>query len=804
MSTVRYSAMFDRLRRRGLAALAGAGAALALAGLIPAGAAGQAAATPAAAPAAAAAAAAATPTPPATTAAAPAVAATTTPAPAIAPIAAPTAVAAPTGVPAERVKDGYTIHETADLGGHIASVDGSGAMYDTLVNIHSGPRVLGETYEMRAAPDSKHMLFDTLFAFTTGFGGDPNNVATLRFSKGKQYDFQGLFRRDRQYFDYNLLGNPLVPSGLVSNGYTFPQLIDSPHMFNTVRRMTDLNLALFPISKFGVRTGYSQVVMQGPTLSSVHEGTEGLLEQNWRNSTDTFVAAADWKPVEKTKLTFEEHIVHYKGNTSFQMSPQGLNLQLANGQPVSLGYDNVTVPANSAASSPCGNSPPILNSATNPPTANPCESGFLQYTRSQPMRTIFPTEEFRLQSASVKKVEMNGRVSYTGANMSMPSYFELFNGLGRSGLRIQTITGNSTAERISVAADFGAVWEITERISVAEQYDYSNFRQPGFNNLITTTQSTTTAAASMLNAPTITAGPTAAASNTFLGQKTETNNVTAEWQASDKVTLSLGYRYRGRTLNVTEAGVTPYTVPIHENGGILDVDLRPASQWRIHGLVEAIYADNEYIQIAPRATQHYQLRASYKPKDWATVSATFNDLERRDNVTLVNHLDHSRSFTAATTIAPNERYGVDLSYGYTDVYSQTTECYYSTVAGTPVPAGTACGSNTILSGFYYDAPTQYGAFSFVLAPVKAVRSNLGYRISSVNGNTVYDNPRQVPGALASQYMSPFGNVAWTVHPGWVWRGEWNYYGYGEAGAIGPTLPRAFHSNVVTIAMHYEF
>ncbi|HEV2679391.1 MAG TPA: hypothetical protein VGV14_02730, partial [Rhodanobacter sp.] len=191
-------------------------------------------------------------------------------------------------------------------------------------------------------------------------------------------------------------------------------------------------------------------------------------------------------------------------------------------------------------------------------------------------------------------------------------------------------------------------------------------------------------------------------------------------------------------------------------------------------------------------------------KDWASVAVTFNDQERRDNVTLVNHLDHNRSFTAAATISPNERYGADVSYGYTDVFSRTTECYYSTVPGPPVPAGTACGSNTILSGFYYDAPTKYGSFAFMVEPVKQVRTNLGYRISSVYGNTVYDNPRQVPGALNSQYMSPFANIAWTVHPGWVWRGEWNYYGYGEGGAIGPTSPRAFHSNVVTIAMHYEF
>lgn len=711
----------------------------------------------------------------------------------------------PTGTtaPAETVKEGYSVHQTADLGGHIASIKGSGAMYDTLVNIHSGPRILGETYDMHAVPNSRHLIFDTLSAFGSGFGGDPNNVATLRFSKGKSYDFQGLFRRDRQYFDYNLLGNPLVPSGLVSNGYTFPQLIDSPHMFNTVRRMTDLNLTILPISKITFRTGYSQNISQGPTLSSIHEGADALLLQNWRNSTDTFLAGLDWKPLTQTRLTFQETITHYKGDTNYQLAPSSLNLQLANGTPVSLGYDNVTVPGNSSASSPCGSKPPILNGTTNPPTANSCINGYLQYSRYEPMRTIFPTEEVRFQSSSIPRIHMNGRFGYTGASMNQPNYFESFAGLlTRLQIEALTVTGYAKAQRVNVAGDFGVLFQLTNKISLSEQYDYSYFRQPGLNIATEIDQKGT----SMIAVPGAPQPAVVSSSFTYLSQKVQTNLVTAAWDASSRATISLGYRYRNRTIVHLAVGDEKPgdVIPIHENGGILNVDLRPSTQWRINGAIEAIYDDNAYVQPNPRQTQHYRLRAAYKPKDWATVSAAFNDLERRDNVYLVNHLDHSRSLTFGATLAPNEHYGLDLNYGYTDVYSQTTECYYSSLGGTPVPDGTACGTNTLLGNFYYDAPTQYGAFSIMLAPVKAVRSNIGYRISGVNGNTVYYNPRQVPGALQSQYMSPYANIAYTVHPGWIWKGDWNYYGYGEDGAIGPTSPRAFHSNVITIAMHYEF
>ncbi len=81
-------------------------------------------------------------------------------------------------------------------------------MYDTMVNLHTGPRVLGETFELHALPGTKNTPLDDMQIFASGFGGDPYNFAKLDFSKSKFYEFSGMFRRDRRYFDYDLLGNP--------------------------------------------------------------------------------------------------------------------------------------------------------------------------------------------------------------------------------------------------------------------------------------------------------------------------------------------------------------------------------------------------------------------------------------------------------------------------------------------------------------------------------------------------------------------------------------------------------------------
>src|SRR5271165_402269 len=58
--------------------------------------------------------------------------------------------------PKDTIKDGYAIHQTADLGGRVVGTSGSGAMYDTLVNLQSGPRILGQTLDMHAVAGTPH------------------------------------------------------------------------------------------------------------------------------------------------------------------------------------------------------------------------------------------------------------------------------------------------------------------------------------------------------------------------------------------------------------------------------------------------------------------------------------------------------------------------------------------------------------------------------------------------------------------------------------------------------------------------
>jgi hypothetical protein len=241
------------------------------------------------------------------------------------------------------------------------------------------------------------------------------------------------------------------------------------------------------------------------------------------------------------------------------------------------------------------------------------------------------------------------------------------------------------------------------------------------------------------------------------------------------------------------------------------------------------------------------------------VSGAFNDLERHNNTNNtgtpsadgpLGHVDHSRNVSLGVVLSPSEHYSFDVNYSYLDVYTSTNICYFS--GASAVIPGTASTTSTgapnlcpsLLTDWgpvkdFMDAPTQFASFGATFSPTKVFRSSVGYRISAVSGNQFFANAQEVNGSLQSAYQTPYVNLAWTVHPGLVWRAEYNYSGYGEGGPSGApfcststlatsavvpcnsatlaglptgltepssglTAPRNFHANNVTLAIHYEF
>src|SRR5215469_13772244 len=234
------------------------------------------------------------------------------------------------------VPDGYTAHHSIEAGGRKTFVSGSDAFYNTLVNFHDGPRVFGESFEMRAMPGTKPKV-DYLKAFGNGFGGDPYVNAKLQTANSKYFEYSGYFRRNRQYWDYNLLANPnlapgksipIGPSNAPTGSLAWGPVNQSPVMFNTVRRMLDNDLTVLPLNPVRMRFAYSHYTMEGPTLSPSYNllKSVALLQQYQRNGSDDYTAAVDWKPDQRTTVSLEQHINHYKMDSYFTLNPNGFKV----------------------------------------------------------------------------------------------------------------------------------------------------------------------------------------------------------------------------------------------------------------------------------------------------------------------------------------------------------------------------------------------------------------------------------------------------------------------------------------------
>jgi hypothetical protein len=752
----------------------------------------------------------------------------------------------------------YLTNGSVELGGHMISRSGSDPMWATLVNQQTGPRMLQALFHAHSSDPRKTPFFDDMTMNSFGYGGEPYATTTLNMFKGKIYKFSADFRRSRSYFDYNLHGNSLIPE----NAVPYVPILHSPHLMNTVRHSIGADLTIAPLSRVSFRAGYWRTSSEGPGFSSnvSKSNTNPLLDQWWRYNDDLYTGGVDWKPFRKTVMDYDQFITNFKQDTTWKLDPGQLAFTLANGTPASQGLNIFTTAANTC----------VVAGTTNT-IKNKC-NGTLDYHRTEPVRTLFPTEQFRFVTAAIPNVSINGRMLYSSGSSELNNYDEYYSGwsdssINTTGRNIITYRGIGdrshlgSLHRINVSGALGITAQVGPKVELSDVVDYRSFRNPGVTQPHQLTQFGTSLANTSnaydaglcpppytssncpLHTTKTAADITQSYRQTYLGQTITSNTALASYSPLQKLKLSLGYRWRDRYIahmqqttttstftppfpnrgacaNVPLSAdgtctVTPASTPawqrdeIHERWGLFGIATQPTAQLNIKLNVEAMSGDKSFTQISPRQLQHYVLRTIYRPNSMVSVAGAVNWLESRNNVEYVHHLAHARDFSFGTTIDPGNKWSLELNYAYDNDFSRTDICYYST---SPLPGAGSCsipGSPDVnLQPFfgngYYNAPSHFGSMSLALAPTKKLQFHSGYSVSASTGASEILNERQVQGSLNSDYHQPFTDVAYEIFPSWYWKAAYNYYGYGEGGPAGPTLPRGFHGDMFTLSVRHDF
>jgi hypothetical protein len=479
------------------------------------------------------------------------------------------------------------------------------------------------------------------------------------------------------------------------------------------------------------------------------------------------------------------------------------------------------------------------------------------------VRTNYPTEQLSFQSNYFKRVDLSGRFSYSSSDSDNPAYLESFAGLiTRSRQAFYTQAGASNAQRISGSADFGMTVRVTDKLHLIDTFRWDNFRIPtGWNYTTNSLFSATLAAKPNAFSPATCPPPFTAATcpqhsassgadvlvdslNQFLKQDTRANTFEAEYQFTPRISAYVGYRFERREITTGDsgfqietffptlassrcasaataagttcaagangvfsfAGVNPVLggsdfFEINAHSALFGFSARPTSRLRFSFDTEQYYADNTFTRISPRHLQRYKGRLNAKITEWWNFGTAINVRENRNDTADIGNKQHNRSYAFNSVFAPAEaNWGVDLSYDYNDIFSQTNICFVAT----PTPPGSLSCGTPFLSGLsVYNEASHVGAGSIYLKPVKRLTAAVGYTVTSSNGNTLILNPNAPTGPLAFNYHLPTASVVYQFQKNLAFKGGWNYYDYNEKSNPGPTLPRDFRGNTYTLSLRYS-
>jgi opacity protein-like surface antigen len=709
----------------------------------------------------------------------------------------------------------YNIKQSIEFGYRFSDVTGDHQAYNTFVNLEQGPRLLDFSTEMNSL-NHRGTFFDHFFLSNFGYGGDPNNVSQLRIKKNKWYDFSGMFRKDQNHWDYSLLSNPLnVPTLMPNAPANFNPVVNapanvlntavigtSPAAFYTARNMQNYSLTVLPDSKIRFRFGYDQNTMYGPGFSSIHEGTDEFLTQDYSVHNRNYRLGVDFRFLPRTTISYDQIWSYYKNDLG--STDQNLQFSPGTGFPaVDLG-----LPWNTS-SQPC--------STTFSPggIVNPLCNAFSNYLLHWRTRMDSPTEKVTVQSSYFHNLEFAGTFTYSGGDLTVHDYQQNWVGLTPKANQSNFAeTGPISGRHVAAYADLGVTWHLTEAVSLVDSVRFSNWKEPAqlsatdcnfFSpSLIVPPNvfsSTAALPATCIPPPngvanaipvhtTSSAGDIALnLDSNFLKQQDLSNTIQIRAQIAPQAGAYFGYEYRARVIsdnffnstsgiyfpnNVARGncklldstlplsqdnlpagctlngdGTISYSFPgtfeapgefdITENHALFGLWVRPSQKFRFNVDGDVMKANHTFTALSPLASQQVRLQANYRQSEKLNLSGTISLWYGQNNVPGINNTMHNNSYGVAAQFLPNAKVSLDLGYNYNDISTSLLVCF--TASGS-LPGLPACPG---VSGLFqekspYSSMVHTGFLDLSWTPMHRFTLHGGASLTGASGSQLNLTP----------------------------------------------------------------
>jgi len=110
---------------------------------------------------------------------------------------------------------------------------------------------------------------------------------------------------------------------------------------------------------------------------------------------------------------------------------------------------------------------------------------------------------------------------------------------------------------------------------------------------------------------------------------------------------------------------------------------------------------------------------------------------------------------------------------------------------------------------FYSNQQHFAYGDIMWKPFSRITATVGYSGTFTGGDTLFLNPRILPGTLAFNYQKPFASIEVVLYKGLSYKSKWEYYGYNlktpmDLPGLQPIGSQDFNGSTATFGARYTF